>query len=261
MTKSRKCYISHADLTGMKFGKWTVLYEVDRKDHETGSRWLCKCECGKEQDISGWRLKAGKSIACRSCFFKEHPRKNKLINETGNKYGFLTVLHKSDRKAGLHVCWVCQCKCGSIIDVDITSLRRGKTRSCGCLGTSYGEFRIKQLLDDNNIKFKKEKTFKDLRCENGKYYRFDFYIPDKNYIIEFDGPQHFKAVGWGSKSQIKAAFERTVKNDRIKNDYCAQHNIPLIRIPYTHANDIVLDDLLIEKSKYIYRNGGAKCSS
>lgn len=156
---------SHADLAGQKFGKWTVLYEVDRKDHETGSRWLCRCECGREQDISGWRLRAGKSVACRSCFFKEHPRKNKLI------------------------------------------------------------------------------------------------IPDKNYIIEFDGPQHFKAVGWGSKSQIKATFERTVKNDKIKNNYCAQHNIPLIRIPYTHANDIVLDDLLIEKSKYIYRNGGAKCSS
>lgn len=199
MTKPRK------DLTGQRFGKLVVL-EYAGFDKERGTQWKCQCDCGNIKIVNITRDKP-KSCGCsRKSRRYEHGCQSHA-DLAGQKFGKWTVLYEVDRKdheTGSR--WLCRCECG-------------------------------------------------------KYYRFDFYIPDKNYIIEFDGPQHFKAVGWGSKSQIKATFERTVKNDKIKNNYCAQHNIPLIRIPYTHANDIVLDDLLIEKSKYIYRNGGAKCSS
>ncbi len=78
--------------------------------------------------------------------------------------------------------------------------------------------------------------------------RFDFYVNNK-YIIEYDGETHYQSNlhGWYDKSHLKAQQER----DIIKNQWCKDNNIPLIRIPYTHLNDLKIEDLLLETSEYI----------
>lgn len=98
---------------------------------------------------------------------------------------------------------------------------------------SKGEEKILHILLKNKINFIREKTFIDLK--RGKY-RFDFYLPQFNICIEYDGPQHFQYIKHFYKKQqdFLAAQER----DRRKNSYCLSHNIKLYRIPYFKIDDV-----------------------
>jgi very-short-patch-repair endonuclease len=89
--------------------------------------------------------------------------------------------------------------------------------------------------------YKKEKTFDDLRSPitNHKL-RFDFYIPDLNLIIEYDGKQHFRKGTTGIFTEER--YKQIHLYDKVKNDYCESHNINLLRIPYT-----------LDSKKKIYR--------
>lgn len=111
---------------------------------------------------------------------------------------------------------------------------------------SKGEFKIKQILEDNCIQFEQEKRFED--CKDQTFLPFDFYVNDE-YIIEFDGIQHFdfKNSGWNTEENFKI----TQKHDEIKNQYCLDNKIPIIRIPYTHYDDLCLEDLMPETSKFL----------
>ena len=90
---------------------------------------------------------------------------------------------------------------------------------------SKGEDKIIRLLRAANIKFEREKTFADLR---GGKFRYDFYLPLYNILIEVDGEQHFRPVDlFGGEERFK--IQR--KHDMQKNRYCWDHGIRVIRIP------------------------------
>ena len=134
--------------------------------------------------------------------------------------------------------WECKCSCGNpdSIFVSTSDLKRGHVKSCGCI-TSNGERLIKESLQKLNIDYCQEYTFID--CVNPKTnqkLRFDFYLPDYNICIEYDGEQHFRYSnnGWNNKEN----FEKTQYRDNLKNQYCEEHNIRLIRIPYTDEDKI-----------------------
>ena len=80
-----------------------------------------------------------------------------------------------------------------------------------------------------NIKFEREYKFED--CRNKNLLPFDFYLLDYNSCIEFDGSQHFKLNEFFGGAE---GFKKIVKNDQIKNEYCKNNNIRLIRIRYDH---------------------------
>ena len=69
-------------------------------------------------------------------------------------------------------------------------------------------------------------TFDD--CKNKNKLRFDFYLPDLNTIIEYDGEHHFKENKYFGEGNL----EYITVNDEIKNQYCIDNKIKLIRIPY-----------------------------
>ncbi len=64
--------------------------------------------------------------------------------------------------------------------------------SCGCQNISHGEFYIKTILEENNIKF--EPQYKFDNCKNKFKLPFDFYLPDYNMCIEYDGLQHYRPI-------------------------------------------------------------------
>lgn len=105
---------------------------------------------------------------------------------------------------------------------------------------SVGETKIKKYLENNKIIFIPQKTFED--CKDIRPLPFDFYLPDYNIIIEFDGRQHF-----GETNYFKYSYEKTHCHDEIKNNYCYTHGIYLIRIPYWKIDKIeqILDSELI----------------
>ena len=92
-----------------------------------------------------------------------------------------------------------------------------------------------------------EKTFSSCKFVDTNYLaRFDFYV-NNQYLIEFDGKQHFNLDGWDGK----IGLQRNQEHDAYKNQWCKDNNISLIRIPYTHYKDLCLEDLLLETSKFI----------
>lgn len=241
------------DETGKTYGLLTVLGPAESHKGE-GATWLCECKCGKKIIVRGSALRGGQtSCGCqRIKSLVEYNKKNNVIDITGQRFGLLEAIEPTDQRNNNKVVWKCKCDCGNICYVSGTRLRNGDTKSCGCLKNSYGEFQISKILTDNNIKFEKEKTFQDLIFENSGYLaRFDFFV-NNSYVIEYDGKQHF--IQGTGKYDNKDRFERTQEHDKIKNEYCKQHNIPLIRIPFTEINNLNIDMLKPETSIYLLKN-------
>jgi uncharacterized CHY-type Zn-finger protein len=110
---------------------------------------------------------------------------------------------------------------------------------------SKGEKRIVNFLQEKGIYFETQCTFED--CKNVKLLRFDFAINYNNRIslIEFDGKQHFEPVEWFGGEDSFTGIQR---RDQIKNEYCKNKDIPLLRIPYWKFNNIpsVIEDFLMQ---------------
>lgn len=110
-------------------------------------------------------------------------------------------------------------------------------KGCPKCNQSRGESKIERYLIDNNIKYESQKKFDD--CVKNKKLAFDFWLFDKNMLIEFDGLQHFLPLGFqGGQKKL----EYTKECDRIKDEYCISKNIRLLRIYYKEINKI--DDIL-----------------
>ena len=112
-------------------------------------------------------------------------------------------------------------------------------RGTGCpvCNESHGERTVRCYLVDKHINFKEQHTFD--ACKNKKALPFDFYLPDYNVCIEYDGIQHFKPID-AFGGQIY--FQNIVKHDAIKTNYCTENNIYLIRIRYDESIKEKLDE-------------------
>ena len=106
-------------------------------------------------------------------------------------------------------------------------------RGCSVCKSSKGEKRIIKYLKDKKILFNTQKTFKNLKYKS--LLKFDFYLPDYNLCIEYDGRQHYEPIEYfGGRKQ----FDIIKMRDSIKNEYCSTNNINLVRIPYNKFDDI-----------------------
>lgn len=98
---------------------------------------------------------------------------------------------------------------------------------CPYCNISKGEEKIELFLINNNIEYEREYIFKD--CKNKEVLRFDFYLPEYNCVIEYQGIQHYKSIEYmGGKTRL----EKQIENDNIKRDYCKNKNINLFEISY-----------------------------
>jgi very-short-patch-repair endonuclease len=132
--------------------------------------------------------------------------------------------------------WVIEaCIKGHVFKQKVSNHLQGK--GCNICRESLGERIISIFLENNNIKYTRQKKFKE--CKYLSLLPFDFYLDDFNILIEYDGIQHFEPVSvFGGKEE----FEKTKIRDKIKNEYCFKNNIRLFRISY-------LDDINIELSR------------
>ena len=231
---------------GKKYGRLLVI-KKDLANKKIGVHWLCQCECGKTVSVSTNSLHAGTVQSC-GCLQKEIASSSLGSLDLSNRtFGKWKVLYKTDkRNSSRQVLWHCKCSCENKTERDISGseLIRGSTLSCGCLRVSHGEYKIAQLLSSNQIPYETEKTFENcIFNESGAKARFDFFV-NNSYLIEFDGVQHYKPT-WSIED-----LDNTQKRDHIKNEWCKNNDIPLIRIPYTKLNTLKIEDLLLETSQY-----------
>jgi hypothetical protein len=137
-----------------------------------------------------------------------------------NKYSYLKTIYKNTNE-------IIIVTCKEHGDFEVTPKYHIQGRGCLKCLESKNVYNISKYLDDNNIKYVKEYKFND--CKYINVLRFDFFLPDYNCCIEYDGQQHFRASKrFGGEENLKIVKIR----DSIKDEYCKNNNIKLIRISY-----------------------------
>jgi hypothetical protein len=142
------------DLTGKRFGRWTVLAYVGR------GKWSFVCDCGARGNVDGSSLRSGTRKSCR-----RHGR----IDLTGKRFGRLVVTAYAQRSR-----WSCICDCGARVSVGGERLRNGSTKSCGCLSrevhrdraTKHGMCGSREYISWISMK---------TRCFNPRHRAYEYY--------------------------------------------------------------------------------------
>lgn len=237
------------DLTGKRFGHLIALEPTPLRAQGC-IVWRFQCDCGNIVELNGARVAAGTTTSCgcqKGIGLKQY---NTVKGIVGEQFGLLTVIEdlgyqeyyntgKKRRKA------LCQCACGNIIEAWDNQLKTGRKTSCGCQ-YSRGETLIKNLLITHQILFKQEYIFSDLYSSIKGHFRFDFAIfnldGSLSHLIEFHGRQHYEETT-GLWTNTDSLEQRQIR-DKLKQEYCEAHNIPLIIIPYDQIANITIDYLL-----------------
>ena len=138
-------------------------------------------------------------------------------NAHGDKYDYSLSEYKGGHK---HITILCK-EHGQF---NQQALVHTKGHGCPKCRTSKGELKVEQWLENNQIKYESQKRFKD--CRDKQPLPFDFYIEESNTCVEYDGRQHQEPV-WGEETLLN-----TQRRDGIKNKYCIENGIRLIRITH-----------------------------
>jgi very-short-patch-repair endonuclease/Zn ribbon nucleic-acid-binding protein len=148
----------------------------------------------------------------------------------------------SENYIGLEHNYEWQCERGHNWKAMPKSIR--KTSWCPICKESKGEKEVAKVLKNNKIVYIKQYNFNN--CVYKRKLKFDFYLPEYNLCIEYDGIQHFNVY---ENNIYTRKFQETQLKDQIKNKYCKDNNIKLIRIPYTEYKNI--EQILTDE----YNNG------
>lgn len=198
------------------------------------SKILLKCECGNIFDSAYRKLRENKfQTKCRLCRTNSTIQKrhndatNKFMKFISDSNDYELIKYIDSRSYA-----TLKCKhCGCFFEIVPHSLYAGT--GCKCQSRSKGEKIITKLLEEKNINFKHEFIFSDCKSPKKFPLRFDFYIPDCNTCIEFDGQFHYAET-----DLRKSDLNYQLKCDDIKNKYCLDNNINIIRIPYWEIDNI-----------------------
>lgn len=197
------------------------------------------CSCGEQFQTTFLNFKLRNKIKCNKCSIGRVNNAYLTLDEVTkylelNNLKLLSDYKKSNEKLKI------LCTCGDIFYASFNKIKSSNQIRCNKCTKSMSKIEIltESFLKINNVKFDKQYKFKDLKTRYNVYLRFDFVIYDNQDIkllLELDGEQHFKSVErFGGESE----YLNRLKNDNLKNEYCSNNNINLIRIPYWKFNKI-----------------------
>ena len=219
------------ELTGCRFGKLLVVQELPKEERPNKKKvyWKCQCDCGGFSIVQTGNLVSGHTTSC-GCKRAEIMSRTMKKNLVGQKFNKLLVLEETQERASDGcIVWKCQCECGNITYVSSNSLKSDAVISCGCV-RSKGERKLNSLLFENNVRYKTQFYFPDLKDKGYLYFDFAIFDNSDNLIclIEYQGIQHFDLESihgtWNNLPQ---------EHDKMKREYCKRHKIKLVEIPYT----------------------------
>ena len=144
----------------------------------------------------------------------------------GNKYNYSKVKYINNREK---VCIVCS-KHGEFWQ---SPDKHTSGSGCPVCSSSKGEWEISKWLLKNKIKVIPQFTLRG--CKNVNPLPFDFYLPEYNILIEYDGEEHYKPIEFfgGEKN-----YKKRKNNDKIKTEFCTEFSYNLLRIPYWEKENI-----------------------
>ena len=179
---------------------------------------------------------------CKKCYGKEKLNHNIVIDNFlkthGKKYNYSKVNYVN---AHSKVSIICP-EHGKF---EQTPNNHKNGNGCPQCNESNGETKVRVFLEKNNIFYIPQHKF--FNCKNSLSLPFDFYIPDANICIEFNGLQHYKPIEYfGGKKE----FEKRKINDKIKQDYCIENSIELIKIKYNDDVEVKIQKLCIPRQSW-----------
>lgn len=232
------------NIDGDTFGRLTVIKTLWES---RPTRVLCRCSCdGNIAEYDKKSVETGHTKSC-GCINKERMSSIRYKDYSGyiSDYG-VKIIKPTKKNKNNQQLWLCECGlCGTTFEELPAKICNGHIKSCGCLNSSQGESFIEKFLLDNNIRYQKQYTFDDCKSKNNYVLRFDFAIFDDDnkliLLIEYDGKQHFEPIDFfgGEKG-----FSETKNRDDIKNKYCLNNNICLLRLPYTMTNNEIQEKII-----------------
>lgn len=238
-SRRRMTHEEYVSAIADKFSNIEVLSQFtsvsDRMDYRCTVceyEWNATANTLLNTSIVGCPCCAGKAKVSEEMFIKRMMAINSNVDYVGE---FVDMSHHATFQ-----CSLCQHQWAALP----SNILKG--RGCPKCKESRGAKAVAQYLDNHGVTYIREHRFVD--CVDLRPLPFDFYLPQLRIAIEYDGAQHFGPVTFG-KCDIDVAiqkFELVQKHDKIKNEYCLNNNIVLIRIPYTDFDEI--NDIL---DKYI----------
>jgi very-short-patch-repair endonuclease len=204
------------------------------------SRKKIKIICLKHGEFTQTVDRHLSGCGCRKCGFliqksttEEFIEKAKKIHS--NKYDYSLVDYVQNKKKIKIIC-----KKHGIFNQKPNSHLNGS--GCPTCNESKGEKIIARYLDNYNVNYIRQYKFNN--CKNKRCLPFDFYLPNNNICVEFDGGQHNKIINYfGGENGFKL---RRI-NDEIKNNFTKDNKIKLIRIKYNQIKNI--ENILNEELK------------
>lgn len=195
-----------------------------------GYKNKCKIECVKCNNIFE-QLASNhlKGQGCPKCGIiissdKRRKRLSQFIKDSNNKHFNKYNYSKSNY---INCMTKLIISCPGHGDFEQTPNNHLQGKGCPSCKESYNVSIISNFLDNKNIKYIKEHKFQS--CININPLPFDFYLPDYNMCIEYDGEHHYIPIeNWGGINNLK----KVQINDSIKDKWCSQNRIFLIRIPF-----------------------------
>ena len=115
-----------------------------------------------------------------------------------------------------------------------------KGQGCPICNESHGEKYIRNYLDNHSIKYIPQKKFKDLKDKT--YLSYDFYLPEYNMLIEYQGIQHFESISFNGMDNSN--LEKQQHHDNLKRKYAKDNGYKLLELKYTLGTQELVDKYL-----------------
>ena len=231
-TKHRNIKKTHEEFLN-DLHKVTTDIEILSEYKDAKTKVKCRCKvCGHEWESKPPNLITG--YGCRKCGIRktaDRSRKTKTDVEKQVNSIFPHIDIIGEYKNG-RTPIECRCnKCGTTWFPTVDNLLKGE--GCPYCAESHGERAIRAFLDSHNIKYIGQKRFDKLLGLGGGGLSFDFYIPEYNLLIEYQGIQHEKPI---SKFGGIEQFKKQQEHDRRKREYAESNGFKLLEIWY-YDND------------------------
>ena len=134
-------------------------------------------------------------------------------------------------------------KCGNIYEQTPDDHLHGK--GCPKCNESHGEKYIRNYLDKNHIEYIPQKKFHDLKDKT--YLSYDFYLPNQNVLIEYQGEQHFESVSFNGKDYTD--LKKQQYHDNLKREYAKNNGYKLLELKYTLDTQELVNKYLSRRIK------------
>ena len=251
----KQCHFNNMKKIKMKPHEQFIakLYEINKDikvlSQYSGVKNKLDCEClihNERFSIAGRHLLRGET-GCRKCIdikfhlgcLKSHEQFVKELSDINSNIEIIGKYNGS--KNNIEV----KClKCGHIWSPIASSLLCGY--GCPCCKRSKGEEKIEKYLINSGIKFESQKKFSNLR--NTLPLSYDFYLPEYNTLIEYQGQFHDGSTSMVLKEKY---FDKQQKNDKLKRDYAKDNGYNLLEIWYYDFDNT---ENIIDKFIYNLKN-------